>query len=463
LVLSAGPDRALTVRDLLARADHVLDEPEVALELRAGDLVVGRIFPFERGVAHLSPAAVWMRDERLREALRRDLDGLRAARRGTLRISQAELERMFFARGAAAPSRDPSLREATRRAARAQLGALLTRAGFGADDVEEWCAEFERTPFSEGGMLPGADDPLGSLMAELAIQSDVDLEEARAIALHAWHVLSATEPEPSEDEPGGAAVAELDADADGKPWRTADALAALDRERAAGADLETAFRRLEQRLGIAADDEDEDGQDEVPGPAVLEALVDEYAWERAAIGRALGTDERAWLDALAEANAALPGLEDLDVRLLVGFAAGHALRRGLVPSRAHAASLCRVLADFAAWCESAQDHALRAEAERALDELQPDLERLAELDARLAPSATEGPALAGRVVSLEAPDALGLETSAGKRALRIERGLPSGLRVGDWIQCASVGADAWRLLCAFPAQAAATWTSQAHS
>ncbi|TAJ07720.1 MAG: hypothetical protein EPO68_16055 [Planctomycetota bacterium] len=470
-VLSAGPDRALMVRDLLARADHVLDEPEVALELQTGDLIVGRIFPFEGGVTHLSPAAIWMRDARLREALKHDLDALRAARRGTLRISQAELERMFFASASAAPARDPIVSSATRRAAWAQLASLLARAGLGAEAVDEWCAEFESTPFNDGVILPGADDPLGALMDELAIRSDVDLEEARAIALNAWHVLSAPAPDASADEleaepeagAGDALEPELDADAEGKPWRTADALAAFDRERAAGADLEASFRLLEERLGIASDDEDEDGADEPTGPAVLEVLVEEYAWEREAAGRALGTEERAWLRALADANPALPGLEDLDARLLVGFAAGHALRRGLLTNRAQAAALCRALAEFAQWCEEAQDHALRADAQRALEALRPDLERIAELDARLGAASAEEPAVSGTVAALEPPDALALGAGGAQRTLRLERGLPAELRVGDWIQCAAVGADEWRLLRAFPAQAAATWTSEAAS
>jgi hypothetical protein len=472
-VLAAGADRALCVRDLLTRAEHVLDEPEAALELQPGDLVVGRIFPTRDGAATLSAAAIWMRDASLLAALQRDLGTLRNARRGMLRISQAELERMFFATAssiaAAAARKEPS---AALRAIQLKLAEFLAKAGLDEEEVADWLAELAETPLAERGALPGADDVLGRLLAELAMRSDVDLELARALVLTAWQAADqlATTVEPAvvpSDEEESAAPEAADARR-AERWPTADALAAFDRERAAGAELEAAFQLLERRLGITDAEDDEPAADAVEAPSVLAVLVAEYAWEREHSGSALKREHQHWLDQLAHANATLPGLEDLDARLLVQFAAGHAIRNGTLRTPAEAAQLCDVLRAFALWCESAQDHPLQAQAAAALDALQPELERVVRVNHELEASESNHPAgrsaapstaPAAVVIAIESPDRLELAEPRGKRRVQLSHAVPGLLRVGDWVQYAPERAgdrDARQsLLRVYPEQAAA--------
>ncbi|MBM3977725.1 MAG: hypothetical protein FJ299_12135 [Planctomycetes bacterium] len=447
-VLSSGADMALRVRDLLARTEDVLDEPEVALELKPGDLIVGRLFPTIDGAAVLSPAAIWLRDAQLTAALRRDLDALRAARRGTLRISQAELERMFFgplAAASAAASRTPGV---VRRAARNQLAALLARAGFDSEAIEAWCEHFAATPYETSGLLPGAADPLGELMEELAMHTDIDLVEARATGLQAWSVLGAATPIAPEAAVASPETSEADGGDSPQRWDAAAALAAFDRERAEGADLESAFRRLEARLGVDTEDGEEEAGSAEAGPGVLEVLIDEYAWEREQNGQALGTDEFRWLRAFAQVQAGLPGLEDLGAQALVAFATVHARRAGLLAAPSQVAACCRCLEEFAAWCEREQDHPLHASAASALEQARPDLERVLSIELSSGNACCDSPAR--QVRALHAPNVLELENER----VQLADPLPQALRAGDWVQCASERDGRLRLAAVYPPQAA---------
>ncbi|MEQ1895420.1 MAG: hypothetical protein ABL998_23020, partial [Planctomycetota bacterium] len=92
---SLVPGEGLWVRDLFTQGEHPVAEARATATLAVGDLLVGRLFPAGGGVYLLSPAVTVFRNPELLAAVRRDLEGMRRARRGVLRIQQLELEHLF--------------------------------------------------------------------------------------------------------------------------------------------------------------------------------------------------------------------------------------------------------------------------------------------------------------------------------------------------------------------------------
>ncbi|MEO6709977.1 MAG: hypothetical protein ABIP42_10390, partial [Planctomycetota bacterium] len=84
------------VRDLAGLGEYPLEEPDASRALEAGDMLVGRIFPVGDALYRISHASGFFRDPRLLGAVRQDLDRARTDRRGVIRLSQRELESMFF-------------------------------------------------------------------------------------------------------------------------------------------------------------------------------------------------------------------------------------------------------------------------------------------------------------------------------------------------------------------------------
>lgn len=300
VVSRVDPAEGVLLDELLGRGQYVADEPALAAGLDAGDLVVGRIFPRdlatdgERTTWCLSSGAANLRNPQLLEALTKDVEELRARSRGPLRMTQAELEVMFFRESLEADQADttpepPAVPEAEATPEPpVPLAVQLERArGLlvgGGLEPERWTEIVDllrARPMPEADLALGGDDPLGWVLDELAFETDLDLDDARRRLADLWRSLHA------EVEPAGSATGPDEAGpADAvDPARTRAALERFDAGRAEGLDVEDLFAALEAELGLDAEPEDDDHR--VPDfPGVLGALVQEFLWDGARIAEA---------------------------------------------------------------------------------------------------------------------------------------------------------------------------------
>src|SRR5262249_46715650 len=99
-VASIGEDGTLWLSDLSNQGEFPVLPASGTSSIAVGDLIAGRLFPAPDGTYSLSPAVAHHRSLELIRALRTDMERARAARRGIVRISQREIERMFYAAGA---------------------------------------------------------------------------------------------------------------------------------------------------------------------------------------------------------------------------------------------------------------------------------------------------------------------------------------------------------------------------
>lgn len=346
------PGVGLWVRDLLSMGEYPIAEAQASTELETGDVLAGRLYPQGDGQFSLSPAVGVFRDEAVLEALKRDMERARAGRRGSLRVSQLELERIFFgASGQGAAEASAAL-------------AFLDQSGVEVAQVAAWKRELEA--LAEAGDRASGMRLIGEVLNALAFETSVDLEEARARLHTAWDgwmsggslgaggrvpesaEAELTQGEPTESEfpmekPGGDAPRAEDrgpaqsasadaADASspsGAPslgealgaWRrgaprpnadqratseasspdgpgasredVAAALEAFDKGRSEGADLEQLFTQLEQDLdcGAGAEGSEPDSEIAPDFPGVLSAVVEEFLWDVTREGEPTTEDE----------------------------------------------------------------------------------------------------------------------------------------------------------------------------
>jgi hypothetical protein len=213
----------LWIEDLASHGSLPIAEQEASHDLRVGDLLAGRLYPLGDEQFRLSPAMAVFRDERLAEALKADLERVRGSRRGTLRIAQRELERMFFMPGgsgeaaavalgglaAAAELKPPSATRASlledARRLRADLENLLSTGadsgaeGLGAERAAQLLAELEGE--SAQGQRSSAARAMGELLDRVAFESDLNLDLVRRLCLEYWNALASLIALPPEANP----------------------------------------------------------------------------------------------------------------------------------------------------------------------------------------------------------------------------------------------------------------------
>jgi len=338
-VTSVVSGEGFWVRDLFTGGEHPVAEARVAGSFAAGDLLVGRLYPTESGVYFVSPAVTLFRSAPLLAAVRRDLEGMRRARRGVLRIQQLELEHLFHT-GALAESARPKPAEGRARAreALAAMG-LETRA------IERVLARVAR------GARAGDARTVTEVMNELAFETPVELASARLVLAELWDIERAA----LAGDPG-ASSAGADAEA---------ALAAFDEGRARGKDLESLFHELERSLGLEDEAEGDEEDPVAPDfPGVVGAMVEEFLWD---VGREEGPERAHELEPLRLLGkyAADVGLfEELGVTRLLDFSARWLLdESGLVEER-EAQRLLDALAAFCRWSEERHEVKLWSPFER---------------------------------------------------------------------------------------------------
>jgi hypothetical protein len=280
----------LLLDDLLGRGQYAVPDAVLVSEFTPGDLVVGRLYPEdlgedgERTLWGLSSSATSFRNPKLLVALERDLEAMRARTRGPLRMTQADIEAMFFCEQVHVETPlEPAAASDAPRMRRAAL-ELLEDQGVTPARAEEFLSVLAAHPLPELDAAIGADDPLGWILDELAFETDVELEVARRVLTEYWHAAGAVVVEADT-------VGEPDAPEEAK---AAEALARFDAGRAAGQDLDTLFAELESELGLEPDaspvvagipkealEEGTDGGPAPDFPGVLSALVQEFLWDGA--------------------------------------------------------------------------------------------------------------------------------------------------------------------------------------
>lgn len=369
------------LRDVAGFGSYALLEPEASHNLRAGDLLVGRLFPVGDGLHRISRAAGFFREPSLLEALERDLQRTRESRgHNVLHLSQSELERMFWVAGRQPMPEDTS----------SEARAVLSAGGVASFRTEQILAVLRAAPYDPERLVPGAGDPLGEILTELAFDTDVDLEAARRALTLFW-----ARPQAARG-PSAQPVAPSPTSDDGDEQK--DARAAVDafaRGRESGVDLELLIRNLERdlELGEGADEDEGEGEEAdspVPDfPGVVGALVTEFLWEAGLeVGEATAA-RYASLRALGEYGQRIGLAEALDESELLRFTTFWIHERGLLTDSGAARDLLDALEAFCTWLESSHGIPLASTFGPTLAGLRESLPRVVELNLSLAQAPTE--------------------------------------------------------------------------
>jgi hypothetical protein len=424
-VTSVMPSEGLWVRDLFTLGEHPVAEARATYALAAGDLLVGRLYPSSGGVFLLSPSVSVFRNPELLAAVRIDLARMRNVRRGVLRVQQLELERLFHAPGSA-PAFVPAPSEVRARA-RAQLVAL----GLERKDVEQLLKRVQRAARAANGR------EVTEILNALAFDTGIDLSSARLVLLELWDVERAS----SAPGPSAAAPVEVLEEA----VDTSAALAAFDRGRAEGRDLEQLFQELERELGVAeveGEDSEEEAEED-PGapdfPGVVGAMVVEFLWE---VEREQGQARASSWEILRELGnygRDIGVFEDLNDTRLLDFSARWVLDESGLTRVSEVETLLEALTAFCFWCEQQQDLPLWKKFGPILERLRSSVPR----HLLLRQTTTAGPgAGAYRVTSIGPGQARARDRAGEEQVFELSVLQAAHLREGDLVRLAREGARA---------------------
>ena len=354
------------LRDVAGFGSYALLEPDGSHGMQDGDVLVGRLFPVGDGLHRVSAAAGFFRDQKLLSAIEADLQAAReSSGQNVLHLSQLELEQMFWASGRAPEQADPSTEA---------LGVLLD-GGVAQSRAQRILAFLRASPFDPERLTPGAGDPLGEILDELAFDTTVDLDAARRTLTRVW----------AETRPEGVERSDPD-----QPRSTREAVDAFARGREAGGDLESLLRELEKDLELdgpsAVEEEEETPAPDFPG--VVGALVTEFLWETGRQDSAL--EERyQCLGALSQYGERIGLAEGLDESELLRFTTFWLHERALLTDGDAARELLDALEAFCAWLETAHEIELSAAFTPTLQHLRESLPRIVEINNLMQPTAPD--------------------------------------------------------------------------
>lgn len=465
------PEAGAWLRDLTGFGSFALGDPAVAEILKGGELIVGRLYPAGNGVHLASPAAAILASLHVTKALQRDLDQIRESGSAKIvRVSQGELEAMFFGAGqntaiGAEPvgsglsaSADPV----------GDARALLLEAGLGEERSRAAISQLAREPRDPDALVHGASDVLGGILEELAFDTDLDLNVARTALLNAWELVSLPPADSGQTAPravsDSSAMAQEDADLDDA--RREAAITAFQEARERGGDPAQLLKTLQRELGVD-DDEDEPDLPAPDFPGVVGAMIEEMKWE---LGATDPTADVAALEPLrlfAEFAQPIGVFEELTGRDMFQFTTFWLQEKDALKSDEEAVQLVNALRDFCNWALDAHEVDLGSEFLYALDGMQFSLPRMRHANLRLS---EEDRALGGEdagtlyeILELEGPEAETFETSTDK--LRATNGdvftviVPAPLRdalaPGDRVRGAIQLDGRARVYCCYPPEAAA--------
>ena len=433
-VSAIDPDGSVRLWDLAGLFECIAIEPDGSRLLAPGDLIAGRVFPAADATCRISRAAVVWRNPKLLAAVRADLERTRAkgsaARKGTLRLRQADLEAMFHGPGAVAPSPPGNDRHEEPEGTGAVARARRLLSGAGVDDAEiESIFRFlsEETP-GEGdlvpGLLPGGRDALAAVLDELAFGTSIDLETARESLGAAWQELRARRA-PSRS-----------ARRESRPADVASAVAAFDRRRNEGASLDETFADLERDLGLADDlAEDEEDTPAPDFPGVVGAIIEEFLWDEEREHGAQSAERAAILRSLSRFGSGIGVFENLTAKELSAFVCHWVLAEREIATAEDAERLLDALDRFCAWAQETQEVPLRETFGPVLANLRGSLPRLAEANRMATPGGKAEGLEWLDVVGVEGGDALRVTARPGEEAsVRADPRIVARLRAGDVVR-----------------------------
>jgi hypothetical protein len=401
--------------------------------LPEGDLIIGRLFPTDGGAYVISRAAGIFRGGTLLEAIERDLATIRNEGQAIVRISQLELESMFFRvpRTDAASIPGPSSEDPIQ-----DVHDLLIAGGWSSERINDLLARLKTAPFNPGRLVHGAGDILSTMLDEIAFDTDVDLVTARTKLTHAWLSLARE----------GKALEE-------SPKNPKAAIAAFDEGRAAGRDLESLMADLEYDLGLVAAAGDEEPDTPAPDfPGVVGALVQEFVWD---IGREdPGAAERyASLQHLTRFGAALGVVDELDASALLRFTAFWVPEQRALENGEEAQALIEALRVFCPWAQEHHDLPLNAGFSDRLDGLDANLPRIADVVRRIPAAAQDAVGELYEVISAAPIAPVVADREGEHHAVRLDPPVGADLRAGDRLRGRRTG-DLFEVLCVYPPEAA---------
>lgn len=362
---SVEPGVGYRLTDLVNPGTYTVADSERSKEAAVADLYVGRVFPVE-GVLHRpSRAAALFRDPDLLRAVHTDLSRAHDEKPGALRLTQDEIEKMFFA----TPTTDP-VGEARR---------LLREAGLQDAEIDRTFEELSRATPPSAALPYGQNDVLGAELDRIAFETEVDLDIARRALLAAWPQLAR-----AKNVAARATRSESE--------EIAEALAEFQRGEASGERLDKLLSDLEARLRIDSPD-DPDALEPAPDfPGVVGAIVEEFLWEMERTATPIPSSSRALLQSFGRVASHIGVFENLRARDVLEFACRWLPEAGALPTEAAACDAIETMHAFCAWADQTQGTTLAAPTQPAVERLRTSLPRVTRVNVQLpsAASATIG-------------------------------------------------------------------------
>lgn len=465
------PGAGAWLRDVTGFGSFALASVGLSETLAGGELLVGRLYPAGEGVHVASPAAAIVRGAQVVSALQRDLERIRdAATAKVLRVSQGELEAMFFGAGGSevrAGASDPSLAHPAT-ASEDPIGDalhLLRGAGFGAERARRTVRLLAQEPRDPSKLIHGHSDVLARLLEEIAFDTDLDLDASRRALMGAWEVVSA----PTAAAAAGPRPASTGSVANGAPADEEEAarLAAIEAfaaARARGGDPAALVEGLQRDLGL---DPADAADPEIPAPdfpGVVGAMIEEMRWEMGATRPDFDVESLAPLSLFATFAKPIGVFEELRGRDLFQFATFWLQEKRALRSDSQAVALVGALRSFCEWALDAHEVDLGSEFMDALEGLETSLPRTRRLnEAILAPASDAETGELYEILALDSAAAADFESSEdrvrtlGGEAMTVilPDYLRPELRLGDRIRATvSLTAHA-EVLCCYPPESRA--------
>jgi hypothetical protein len=364
--------QGLWISDIAGVGEYPVHEPDGSSMLTKGDLIVGRVFRLDSGLYYLSNAAAFFRNEVLLQAVRRDIERARADRRGVLRLTQAELEAMFFA--GSVVSEEDAVGESRR---------LLLDGGVAAEDVESIFAELASTPPPEDPLLYHPDDPLGAVLDRLAFETSLDLDVVRR-SLVAARVQMARQQEPSSTERESTGAEDGAAAPRPAAAELSEMLAEFDRRSRSGAPVVPLLDELEQRLSLhhVPDDSADEDTPAPDFPGVVGAMIEEFLWETGTEHGGHIRDELEIVQSFGQFAENIGVFENLSTKDLLTYTCYWLPESDRLENADAARRLLRALDRFCAWVEAQHELPLHSEFKATLHSLQSSLPRVMEANRR---------------------------------------------------------------------------------
>ncbi len=438
-VASIGDDSVLWLSDLSSQGEFPVLPPPSGVEIRAGDLIAGRLFPALDGAYLLSSAALHHRNPELVRALRSDMERARSSRRGMVRVSQRELERMFFAAGASGAPADPI----------GEARAFLLNSGVERDEIEAWFEELAETPFAPETLRIGVDGALAPMLDNLAFDSEVDLEAARRALLFAWEALG-------ERGAGVGASVKPTAPPSAPVRRTRDvaqAVAAFEEKRKSGTPLDQVFADLETELAIddEASDEDLDAAPDFPG--VVGAMITEFLWETEQTQGAARAAELRPIESFGRYAHQIGVFENLSERDLLSYAAWWLPESDELKNADDARSTLAALGTFCQWSDETQELALRPIYDAMAGGLRSSLPRIVEANRRRTRSTEKSEGELFEVLTVDRGTLRVRDRKHVEHEVAVDDDLTTWLAVGDRLRAHRHADGRIAVYCCYPPEA----------